>query len=95
MPTFTDAEQARLLETRPDLVLPALAVELRRVATMLHPADRMTFRLHDREFILGRHEIAGLAMLVEEWDSDPDTRAVAIARAGGYLRTATLIPATP
>ena len=95
VPTFTDARRAHLLDTQPELVLPALAADLRRVASGLHPADLVAFQLEDREFILGRHEIAGLAMLFEEWDLDSDTRAVAIARARGYLRTAALVPAAP
>ena len=95
VPTFTDARQAQLLATRPDLVLPVLAADLRRVATALHPTDLVTFRLDNQQFVLGRHEMAGLAMLFEEWDLDPATRATAIARAGGYLRTATLMPTAP
>jgi hypothetical protein len=93
--TLTDPELADRLDTSPDLVLPALAEQVRRVSAALHPADLVTFCLDGGVFVLGRHELAGLAMLFEEWNLDPDTRAVSLARARGYLLTATLLPASP
>ena len=93
VPTCFDAVPANRLETRPDLVLPALAAALRRLAAGLHPADSLAFQLDGREFWLGRHEIAGLALLFEEWDLDPATRGVALARAGACLRTGRVLAA--
>ena len=95
VPSLRDPQLADRLPSRPDLVLPALATGLRRLSAALQPADLLKFSLDDGEFVLGRHEIAGLAMLFEEWDLDPDTRAVAMARARGYLRTATVAPGSP
>lgn len=93
--TLTDPATAARVEDRPDLALPALAAALRSLAAALHPADLVTFQQGSIDFVLGRHELAGLAMLFEEWDLDAETRVVATTRARAWLSTATVVPASP
>jgi hypothetical protein len=88
---LADPQRIALLDTRPDRILPQLAQELRGLAATVGAGDLLTFRLGEVAFTLGRHEIPGLAMLFAEWDLDEHTRATAVARARGYLATATVV----
>ena len=91
MNNLADPQRVALLDSCPERVLPELADELRRLSGTVRPGDVLMFSLEEAVFTLGRHEIPGLAMLFAEWDLDERTRFTALARARGYLSSATVV----